>query len=261
MSVSSVSTSAGGGIYAVLPDSVYIGGDTAYLTLTGALSAATNSNDSLVITLYDSSFNSLEYDTKFSSFSSTTSTVYIPLSSTQGTFNGTVYAWGLSTGGTNGDTVSFSFNSLQALPSASQPATQVFGDWESSFNDFSGAATAITWGDGVANLAKYVYDIDPSQPMAGADYAVLPEKGKTSGYLTLTYRQNAELTGVTVNAQTSPDLQTWTTVAIMSSFAVLEPGVNILKTGNDPITGDPIMQVQVPVTGAKQFLRLNVTMP
>jgi len=93
--------------------------------------------------------------------------------------------------------------------------------------------------------------------MSASDRAALPVGGKTtiSGttYLTLTYRQNALKTGTTVNVQTSPDLQTWTTVT----------NPKVVQIGNDTSTteGDPILQVQVPATGTRLFLRLNVTQP
>jgi len=109
--------------------------------------------------------------------------------------------------------------------------------------------------DGIPNLFKYLYNINPTRPMTAADRAALPVLATTSisgtQYLTLTYRQYALKTGITVNLQTSTDLQTWTTVA----------NPIITQTGTDPNTGDPIIQFQVPVTGTREFLRLNVTCP
>jgi hypothetical protein len=32
-------------------------------------------------------------------------------------------------------------------------------------------------------------------------------------------------------------------------------------TGIDPTTGDPLIEVQVPTSGSKEFIRLNVTNP
>jgi hypothetical protein len=52
-------------------------------------------------------------------------------------------------------------------------------------------------------------------------------------------------------AQTSPDLQAWTTLTAPA----------LIQTGSDLNTGDPIMQAQVPVSGTTQFIRLNVTSP
>jgi hypothetical protein len=54
-----------------------------------------------------------------------------------------------------------------------------------------------------------------------------------------------------MNVQTSSDLQTWTTM----------PNPTLVQTGVDPNTGDPIMQVQVPVGSANEFIRLSVTSP
>jgi hypothetical protein len=69
--------------------------------------------------------------------------------------------------------------------------------------------------------------------------------------MTLTYHQYTALVGVTLNVQTSPDLKTWTTVT--------QP--TFVQTNPNQSTVDPIFQVQVPVTGTSQFIRLNVTQP
>lgn len=141
-----------------------------------------------------------------------------------------------------------------AKPTAPTPVT--FAQWQAQY-DLVGAATATPLNDGVPNLLKYLYDIDPTAPMSQTDQSALPSvKTETSGgvnYLTLTYRQNAEETGVTVNIQTSTDLQTWTTV---------NPPDFSQQVNTDPTTGDPIMEVGVKTTGsAQQFIRLNVTSP
>jgi len=130
---------------------------------------------------------------------------------------------------------------------------QTFSQWE-NFYSTSGASTTPR-NDGIPNLLKYLYDINPSVPMTAPERAALPtlDMTTTSGttYLTLTYHQYASLTGVTINVQTSPDLQTWTTV---------NPPDLSQQVGTD--SGDPIMEVGVKDTGAtKQFIRLNVTQP
>lgn len=116
------------------------------------------------------------------------------------------------------------------------------------------APASIPLNDGVPNLLKYVFDINPSVPMTSAGRGNLPVVGTTtiSGtkYLTVTYHQYTKLAGVTVNVQTSPDLQTWTTLT----------NPTIVQTGTDS-SSDPIMQVQVPESGTIQFVRLNVTQP
>jgi len=96
-------------------------------------------------------------------------------------------------------------------------------------------------------------------PVAGTTTIAAPAQIKpalaganltTSGttYLTLTYRQYALGTGISMNVQTSPDLQTWTTIT----------NPTIIQTGTDPNSDDPIMQAQVPINGSRQFIRLNV---
>ena len=119
--------------------------------------------------------------------------------------------------------------------------------------NFTGASN-IPWHDGVPNMLKYVCDIDPSAPMTATARANLPSVGSaTSGgqhFVTLTYHQNSSLSGVTINLQTSPDLQTWTTVT----------NPIFVETGIDS-NNDLIIQAQASYTGARQFVRLNVTQP
>ena len=116
--------------------------------------------------------------------------------------------------------------------------------------------SAAPQNDGVSNLLKYIYDINPSHTMTAADMAALPVGSMTtiSGqkYLCLTYRLNALLSGFTVSLQSSPDLHNWTTVV---------PDLS-QQTGTDLVTGDPIMRIGVNVTTSSQeFLRLSVTSP
>jgi len=131
-----------------------------------------------------------------------------------------------------------------------------FSQWEMAHNNFSGAPTSTSFSDGIPNLLKYLYNIDPTVPLSLSDRSALPAVGSTTTggiqYLKLTYRQYALETGLTINVQTSSDLQTWTTV---------NPPNLSEQIGTDPITGDPIMEVGVIATGTKQFIRLNVTQP
>ena len=109
--------------------------------------------------------------------------------------------------------------------------------------------------DGVPNLLKYFFDIDPARPMISADRAALPVVGTTvvggTRYLTLTYRQFALATGLTSQVQISADLVNWTAASNASTT----------QTGTDPNTGDPILQVRVAASGPRQFLRLQVATP
>jgi hypothetical protein len=121
------------------------------------------------------------------------------------------------------------------------------------------ASNATPFKDGVSNLLKYLFDINPSQFISATDETALPVVGINSisgtSYLTLTYRQNSLMTGITVNVQTSPDLQNWTTISPSNPSYISQ------NAGTDPITSDPIMQVGVKTSGSKMFIRLNVTMP
>ncbi len=155
------------------------------------------------------------------------------------------------------DDNSCGFTSVTLIPGSESYTAweaQYFSATQQSATATSGPA-AVPQGDGVPNLLKYVFNIDPARPMTAADRAALPAAGLASSngtrYLTLTYRRYALLTGVTVTVQTSPDLVTWTTAT----------NPTVLASGSDPATGDPIMEVGVPLTGSRGFIRLNVTQP
>jgi hypothetical protein len=134
-----------------------------------------------------------------------------------------------------------------------------FSGWENT-NHITNAPTATPENDGVPELLKYFYDINPTAPMSAADRAAMPVVGLNTTsvtgkqYLTLTYRQYASQTGLTINVQTSTDLQTWTTV---------NPADFSQQIGTDATTGDPIMErgVLMPANNTTQFIRLNVSMP
>jgi len=180
-------------------------------------------------------------------FDSSTGTISgAPLSSdTAGTYSVSVEK---TTGNTTVTTQSYAINLV------SQPV-QNFSQWATS-HAVPDAVTAMPRHDGVPNLLKYLCDIDPSVTMSATDRAALPAFGVTmtggTPWLTLTYRENTEATGITVNVQTSADLQTWTTVT--PDFTA--------QTGTDSTTGDPIIQVGVNASGSTtKYLRLNLTSP
>jgi len=136
------------------------------------------------------------------------------------------------------------------------PLPMTFSQWENHFS-FTGAPTDTPENDGVPNLLKYLFDINPTIPMSATDRASLPVIGMASAgnsqYVTLTFRESQIETGITINLQTSPDLQNWTTV---------NPPTLTQQVGVDPATGDPLIEIGVPANGTnKQFMRLNVTMP
>ena len=134
-------------------------------------------------------------------------------------------------------------------------AAQYFSDAQQANPAVSGP-TATPQGDGVSNLLKYTFDIDPARTMTATDHAALPVVGTAisngTRYLTLTYRRYALLTGTMVNVQTSPDLVTWTTLTTPT----------MLASGSDPVTGDPIMQVGRAIHRRPgKFIHLYVTQP
>ena len=133
-----------------------------------------------------------------------------------------------------------------------QGTGETFSQWEAAYS-FTGAATATPNNDGVSNILKSLFDINPTANMSTTDRAALPHLGKvtTSGttYLTLTYRENPRLTVTTVNVETSPDLKVWTIVA----------NPTVTQVGTDSATGDPIIQTRVPFAGSTEFMRLVVT--
>ena len=116
-------------------------------------------------------------------------------------------------------------------------------------------ASAKPQNDGVTNALKYLCDINPSVPMSAASLAALPTPGlqTVSGtqYLTLTYRQNQALAGVTVAVQTCSDLQSWQTVTPDSTQTI----------STDPSTGDPNIQIRINTnSNPRLFIRLQISL-
>ena len=131
---------------------------------------------------------------------------------------------------------------------------QPYADWIASYG-LSGPAAdpaATPQNDFTPNQIKYLGDIDPSQAMTPADQSVLAQGGLSSNAgvtsLTLTYRQYALITGLTITAQTSPDLQTWTDL----------PPSAITQIGTD--ARDPIMQAKAAASSSVKFIRLKTTL-
>jgi autotransporter-associated beta strand protein len=193
---------------------------------------------------------------------------------------------------TNGTTLTISgpgtvtVTASQAGNSTTAPATATqivhvtgtavgFSAWETSngftaANGFTAGETGPTdsaFNDGLPNLLKYLYDIDPTQPLGADDWAGMPMGGTFTSngtqFITLTYRQYAFVSsgagGVIVNVQTSPDLQTWTTLTPGQTPTTTT--YTLQQVGTDATTGDPIMQVEATYTGAVQFIRLNASQP
>ncbi len=110
-------------------------------------------------------------------------------------------------------------------------------------------------GDGIANLMEYALNLDPKQ----AQVTGLPTVGQVtvSGnqYLTLTYLQRTDTTGITYLPQVSGDLATWNggtgyTVAVSDTASP------------DGMTQTVVIRDAVALTSAnRRFLRLLVSRP
>ena len=154
--------------------------------------------------------------------------------------------------------------------SMSQWATNNGFTAANGFTSSETGPTATPFNDGVPNLLKYLYNINPAVAITANGRAALPTSGSfTSGgvpYITLTFRKYALgtlLFGQNVNVQTSPDLQTWTTLT-QSSGSNLTTTIGqytLVQVGVDSNTGDPIMEVEAPYSSTtnRQFIRLNVS--
>jgi hypothetical protein len=180
---------------------------------------------------------------------------FAPTSTTS--YGGNISVASNATGSPN--TIAVSGTGIVAVPALVGPAPTpiTFGQWATQYS-LVGGSTSAPMNDGVANLLKYLCDISPTSSMTSTDRAALPTMGTAtvSGtqYLTLTYRRNAALSGITVHVQTSPDLQNWTTV---------NPPDLSQQIGTDATTTeDPIMEVGVKANGTgKQFIRLDLISP
>jgi hypothetical protein len=143
-------------------------------------------------------------------------------------------------------------NALEVSPNTSQ----TYSAWETAYfgtDTADGAATATPQHDDVPNILKYFCDLDPTKMARPQDRAVLPMAGVVTSnsveYLTLSFRQSANLSGLTVEFQTSPDLKTWTT---------LTP--TVLSSSIDPITNDSLIEEGVPTGAATRlYARLMFT--
>ena len=139
-----------------------------------------------------------------------------------------------------------------------------FSNWEGFYN-LTGvdAAMAMPLKDGVPNLLKYLYNINPTVPMSASDRAALPATnlvtvGNTP-YLTITYRHSSLATDATVNVQASSDLQTWMPLTLVANPPTNPSTYSVQQEGTSG--SDPILQIEVPYNGTNRFIRLNVTLP
>ena len=211
-----------------------------------------------------------------------TATVTLVPGSLTATFDGTPKPVSATTSPTPNLNVTFTYNGGSAAPSgigtytvvatvndpnyvgsttgtltiSGDGSTVSFSDWEHSFNNFSGDRSVATWNDGVPNLLKYLYDIDPSRPMTVEDRAALPMLDRTTignvDYLTLTFREYGYQTGVNVVVQSSTDLVNWSTPT--NAF------LQVMEIDGNTHNKTMVAGVPINVPG-KTFIRLNVEGP
>ena len=154
-----------------------------------------------------------------------------------------------STSTTSGNTLTITVN---------QQSTVTFGQWATN-NGITADPSATPLNDGVPNLFKYVFDINPKNTMSASDRAALPtvstdtttKPGTT--YLTLTYRTNPTVTNVNIAAQISPDMTNWGPPVPVNQLPLFQ---------QTPIAGssDLTTKVGVNVTGqSAAFMRLQIT--
>jgi sugar lactone lactonase YvrE len=244
-------------ITATVPDaSIVAGADGQFtVTRTGDISQSLTVDYSVAGTaVANTDYTALAGSVTIAAGASTGTIAVAPLSNSAATGNSTVQATITGTSETG-----VVLDSTPATVTLLVTPGVTFSNWESGFpNPITSDPTATPLNDGVTNLLKYVCDINPGVIMSTGDRANLPAEGMvttgTTTYLTLTYQEFAGLTGTTVNLQTSPDLQTWSTVTAPNYFS------QILSI--DPGTGDPIIEMGVPSNGTgKQFIRLQITQP
>lgn len=136
-----------------------------------------------------------------------------------------------------------------------------YATWQTTWfpNDpLASSPAAIPFHDGVPNLLKYFFNINPLFPMSDADRSALPVAGTetTAGtrYLTWTFRTNAAAPDARLEVHVRTDLHTgtWQTVTPESTQIL----------AREPVTGDQTIRLKINASDATtKFLRLNVNLP
>lgn len=160
---------------------------------------------------------------------------------------------------------------LHAANGVSPAATQTFtatvtsslAQWKTAhfttaqLADPAVSGTAATpQNDGVPNLLKYAFGIDPATAMTAAARELLPQVAMRTengtAYLSLTYVLNNWVDGITCRLESSDDLQTWQTRT-----------PDILRyLASNQTDGYTMLEAEVRMDDTpRRFLRLNVSMP
>ncbi len=141
-------------------------------------------------------------------------------------------------------------------------------DWQTGYTltGAPGATTANPSGDGISNLMKYAFGLDPN--VSGVESLPQPQvqnhtvSGTTNPYLTITFPRQLGAGNLAYVVESTGDLtQTWTTICTATgTLPASGPGlVSELNHGDVHLL---TIRDTVPISSAtRRFLRIRVTMP
>jgi parallel beta-helix repeat protein len=129
-------------------------------------------------------------------------------------------------------------------------------DWF-AYDPTAGAPGATPLGDGIPNLLKYLFHVNPLFPVGEADSGALPRPGLESitgdHYLTWSFRTNRSAPDVRFEVQSSQDLSA-------GDWQTLTPDA-IQVISRDPETGDQTVSLRFRAAAPRRYLRLNASLP
>jgi fibronectin type 3 domain-containing protein len=159
-----------------------------------------------------------------------------------GVTNGTIYYYiltAINAGGTSPNSPE-----VTATPAATltQWASAAFGN--STDANLTGP-NANPSGDGIPNLLKYFYALDPATNSGPPPVSTAPDN---SGNLLLTFHLSKNLSGVTYQIQSSPDMINWTNTGAQGTV-VSDQGTYYLMQASIPLGSNPGLYLRIKVTG------------
>jgi autotransporter-associated beta strand protein len=156
--------------------------------------------------------------------------------------NGTTYYYILTA--TNAGGTGPGSPEVSATPAATlaQWASAAFGN---STNANLTGPDANPSGDGIPNLLKYFYGLDPATNSGTPPVSTAPDN---SGNLLLTFHLSKNLTGVTYQIQSSPDLLNWTNTGVQAT-EVSDQGAYYIMQASVPLGSNPYLYLRIKVTG------------
>jgi endoglucanase len=141
-------------------------------------------------------------------------------------------------------------------------------DWQTGYGlgGANAATTANPSGDGLPNLLKYAFGLDPN--VSGAQFLPPPQvnsytvSGQTQPYLTIVFSRQIGTGNLTYTVEATGDLtQTWTTVCTATGTAAAAGAGLVGELSHGDVHTVTVRDV-VPIDGAtKRFLRIRVTAP